>query len=62
MHCSPSWTSACEEIELGEGFCKLLVTPEIVLQPRFRLFKTMGVYSQSLHAGARVGALLHVMG
>jgi hypothetical protein len=62
MRCPPSWTSTCEEIEHGGGFCKVSVTLEIVLRTRFQLFITSGTYLQSLHVGARGGVLLPMLG
>jgi hypothetical protein len=49
---SPSWTSACEEKELGGGFCKVSATASNSVLGSFGLYKKIGSFLQSLHARA----------
>jgi hypothetical protein len=62
MRCPPSWTSACEEIELAGGFCKVLVTPlNSAATPLLVIQKRQGLSAKPV-ARARMGAFLPWLG
>jgi hypothetical protein len=62
MRCPPSWTSACEEIELAGGFCKVSVTPlNSAATPLLVIQKRQGLSAKPV-ARVRVGAFLPWLG